>query len=63
MFHTELSVSGVPSCGDVTAIYEVRLLEGDRIKLASLANPAEADYVDEAEFHGVLRGIIQNPSP
>ncbi len=36
MFIKELSVSGVPSCGDTIAIYEVRLLEGGKIQIVSI---------------------------
>lgn len=35
MFIEEISVSGVPPCGDTIGIYEVLLLEGGRIQIVS----------------------------
>lgn len=36
MFTEEISVSGVPSCGKKTGIYEIRLLEVDNIQISSI---------------------------
>lgn len=36
MFTEEISVSGVPSCGKKTGIYEIRLLEDDNIQISSI---------------------------
>ena len=36
--------------------------QSDKVKLQSLLNPDVVDYVNEAEFHGVFRGIIKDPS-
>jgi hypothetical protein len=36
MFIKEISVSGVPPCGDTTGIYEVRLLEGGKIQIVAI---------------------------
>jgi hypothetical protein len=55
MFHTELSVSGVPSCGDVTAIYKVRLLEGDRIKIVSIEDSCSARRREMATVFDAVR--------
>ena len=36
MILKEVSVSGVPGCGDATGIYEVRLLEGGKIRIVTI---------------------------
>ena len=36
MFMEEISVSGVPSCGKMTGIYEIRLFEDDNIQISTI---------------------------
>ena len=55
MFHTELSVSGVPSCGDTIAVYEVRLLEGDRLKIVSIEDSCGPRRRDTATMYEAVR--------
>ena len=55
MFHTELSVSGVPSCGDTIAICEVRLLEGDRLKIVSIEDSCGPRRRDTATMYEAVR--------
>jgi hypothetical protein len=55
MFYTELSVSGVPSCGDTIAICEVRLLEGDRLKIVSVEDSCGPRRRDTATMYEAVR--------
>lgn len=48
MFTKELSVSGVPSCGDTIGIYKVRWLEGGKIQIVSIEDNCSARRGDIA---------------
>lgn len=52
MFIGQCSVSGVPPCGDIIAIYEVRLLASGRIRIVSIedsCSPRRHDTATEYE--------------
>jgi hypothetical protein len=55
MFTKEISVSGVPSCGDAIGIYEVRLLEDDKIQIASIEDKCSPRRSDTATVYEPVR--------
>lgn len=64
MFIKEISVSGVPPCRDTPGIYEVRLLEGDKIQIVAIedkCSPRRRDMAVEYEPVGrtsQTRGLV-----
>ena len=52
---TTIRVSGVPSCGDALGIYEVRILDDDRIELVAIEDECEARRKDTATTYEVVR--------
>ena len=55
MFTKELSVSGVPSCGDTPGIYEVQLLEGGRIEIVAIEDKCSHRRGDTATVYEPVR--------
>lgn len=55
MFYTELSVSGVPSCGDTIGACEVRLLEDGRLKISSIEDSCGPRGRDTATMYEAVR--------
>lgn len=54
MFIGQCSVSGVPPCGDVIAIYEVRLLEGDKIQIVAIEDSCSPRRGDTATMYDAV---------
>jgi hypothetical protein len=55
MFYTELSVSGVPSCGDAIGVCEVRLLEDGRFEIVSIEDSCGPRRRDTATMYEAVR--------
>jgi len=55
MFTKEISVSGVPPCGDTIGIYEVRLLEGGKIQIVSIEDKCSPRRGDTATVYEPVR--------
>lgn len=48
MFTEEISVSGVPSCRAIIGIYEIRLLEGDKMQVVRIEDKCSGRAGDTA---------------
>jgi hypothetical protein len=55
MLIKEISVSGVPSCGEPIGIYEVRLLEGGKIQIVSIKDKCSPRRGDTATVYEPVR--------
>lgn len=55
MFIGECTVSGVPPCTNPVAIYEVWLLEGDRIEIVAIEDKCSARRRDTATVYDPVR--------
>ena len=55
MFYAELSVSGVPSCGDTIGVCEVRLLEDDTLEIVSIEDSCGPRRRDMATLYEAVR--------
>lgn len=55
MFTKEISVSGVPSCGDTPGINEVQLLEGEKMEIVSIEDKCVHRRRDTATVYEPVR--------
>ena len=55
MLIKEISVSGVPPCGDAIGIYEVRLLEGGKLQIVSIEDKCSPRRGDTATVYEPVR--------
>lgn len=55
MFIKEVSVSGVPPCGDTPSTYEVQLLEGDKIRIVAIEDKCSPRRRDMAVGYEPVR--------